>query len=144
MIPSGLVSIPFWTMFLDLLLPLLAYRLSPSQERLQRVLYPMFLDHPIPEDVLEITQAVFEHVHIEVEMPRNVFPEELSSFKAPVLVLAAEHDHLFPADKVVARAQEVFQNLVAAEIIPDCPHFVPERFLPVINKRIDRFLTESI
>ena len=87
--PSGLVSIPWWTtMFFDLLLPLVAYRLAPGREQLLRVLHPMFLDDPIPEDVIEITEAVFEHVRIEPEMPRNVTREELISFTAPVLVLA--------------------------------------------------------
>jgi len=144
MIPSGLVSIPWRTMFFDLLLPLMAYRLAPSRERLLRVLRPMFLENPIPVDVIEITEAVFEHVYIEAEMPRNVTRDEMTPFKAPVLVLAAEKDRLFPAPKVVARAQQVFQNLVGAEIIPDCPHFIPERFLPAVNERIDDFLTETI
>jgi len=144
MIPSGLVSIPWQTMFFELLLPLIAYRLAPSRERLLRVLYPMFLDDPIPEDVIEITEAVFAYVHIEPEMPRNITREEMASFKAPVLVLSAENDHLFPARKVVARAKDVFQNLVAAETLPDCPHFIPDRFLPTLNERIEKFLTETI
>lgn len=143
MIPSGLVSIPWRTMLFELLLPLMAYRLAPSRERLLRVLYPMFLENPIPENVLEIAAAVFEHVRIEPEMPRNVTREELAAFHAPVLVLAAENDRLFQARKVVARAEEVFQNLVAAEIISDSPHFIPERFLQAVNARIDKFLTES-
>jgi len=131
-------------MLFDLLLPLMAYRLAPSRERLLRVLHPLFLDDPIPKDVIEITEAVFEHVHIEPEMPRNVTREELAAFNAPVLVLAAENDRLFPARKVVARAERVFQNLVAAETIPDCPHYIPDRFLPTVNERIDKFLTESV
>ena len=129
----------------DLLLkPGIDQLLFSRQERLLRVLHPMFLENPIPADVIEITAAVFEHVRIEAEMPRNVTREELAAFKAPVLVLAAENDHLFPARKVVARAEQVFQNLVAAEILPDCPHFIPERFLPTLNARIDKFLTESV
>jgi pimeloyl-ACP methyl ester carboxylesterase len=144
MIPSGLVSIPWRTMFFDLMLPLIAYRLTPNRERLMRVLRPMFLECPIPEKVIEVTEAVFEHVRIEPEMPRNVTREEMAPFKAPVLVLAAENDRLFPARKVVARAEEVFQNLVAAEIIPDCPHFIPDRFLPALNERIDKFLRKRL
>lgn len=34
--------------------------------------------------------------------------------------------------------------LLAAEILPDCPHFIPEQFLPVVNERIEKFLTETI
>jgi len=143
MIPSGLVSIPWRTMFFELLLPLMAYRLAPSRERLLRVLHPMFLEYPIPEDVIEITEAVFAHVRIEPEMPRNVTRDELAAFKAPALVIAAEKDLLFPAHRVVPRAEVVFQNLVVAEILPGCPHFIPERFLPGVNARIDKFLTDT-
>ena len=144
LIPSGLVSIPLRTMLFELLLPLMAYRLAPSRERMLCVLRPMFLENPIPADVIEITTAVFEHVYIEPEMPRNVTRDEMTAFKAPVLVIAAENDHLFPARKVVARAKQVFQNLVTAETIPDCPHYIPDRFLPAVNARIDKFLTESV
>ena len=144
LIPSGLVSIPWWTMLFELLLPLVVYRLAPSRERVLRVLRPMFLENPIPADVIEITEAVFEHVYIEPEMPRNVTRDEMTAFSAPALVIAAENDHLFPARKVVAQAGQVFQNLVAAEIIPDCPHYIPDRFLPAINARIDTFLTEMV
>jgi pimeloyl-ACP methyl ester carboxylesterase len=140
-IPSGLVSIPWRTMFLDLLIPLMLYQLAPSRERLIRILRPMFVDESIAEDVLEITEAVFRHVQVEAEMPRNVTKDELARFTAPVLVLAAEKDRLFPAKLVLARAPQAFQNLVAAEVIPDSPHFIPERCLPALNERIDRFLS---
>ena len=144
LIPSGLVSIPWWTMLFELLLPLVVYRLAPNRERLLRVLRPMFLENPIPADVIEITEAVFEHVYIEPEMPRNVTREEMTAFNAPALVIAAENDHLFPAPKVVSRAERVFQNLVAAEIISGSPHYIPDRFLPAVNARIDKFLTEIV
>jgi pimeloyl-ACP methyl ester carboxylesterase len=144
MIPSGLVSIPLRTMFLELIIPSMFYLLFPSRERMIRILRPMFVDEPISDDVVEMTEAVFKHVNIEPEMPRNVTRDELARFTAPVLVLAAEKDRLFPARRALARAPQVFQNLVAAEVIQGSPHFIPERFFPALNKRIDRFLTETI
>ncbi|MBN1304763.1 MAG: alpha/beta hydrolase [Anaerolineales bacterium] len=140
-IPSGLVSIPGKTMFFDLLLPLIAYRLFPSRERLLKVLQPMFLGHPIPEELIEITTAVFRYVQVEAEMPRNVTMDEMSAFTAPILVLAGEKDRLFPGHKVAARAREIFPNLAAAEILPDSPHFIPQELLPTLNARVDRFLS---
>lgn len=139
-IPSGLVSIPWRTMFFNLLFPLITYRLAPNRTNLLKVLYPMFLENPIPEDVIEITEAVFQHVRVEPEMPRNVTKTELQNFTAPTLVLAAEYDRLFPAKRVVERASQVFRNLAAAEIIPGSTHFIPERVLPSVNARIDQFL----
>ncbi len=141
-VPSGLVSIPLGTM-LYLLGWLVLYRLAPTPGRLKRLLRPMFRDEPIDEEVLEITEAVFRLVHIESEMPRNVRCEELADFKAPTLVIAAEKDGLFPADKVVTRAREVFPNLVAAEVIPAATHCLPARHHPYLNERIEGFLRES-
>jgi len=34
----------------------------------------------------------------------------------------------------------VFPNLVAAEIIPHCPHYIPPRHHACLNERIARFL----
>ena len=106
-------------------------------------MWPIFKGEPIDEEVSEITEAVFRWVHIEPEMPRNVRREELINFKAPTLVMAAEKDGLFPADKVVKRAREVFPNLVAAEVIPGATHYLPPRYHAYLNERFERFLQET-
>ncbi|MBN1428037.1 MAG: alpha/beta hydrolase [Anaerolineae bacterium] len=141
-VPSGIVSIPPRTMLFELVM-LVAYRLAPKRKRIARIVEPMFVDEAIPNSILETTELVFQHVKIETEMPRNVTKEELAGFTAPTLVLAAEKDRLFPARQVITRAQQVFPNLVAAEIIPGSPHFVSPSYLPTLNRRIDEFLTET-
>lgn len=141
-IPSGLVSIPIGTM-LYMLWSMGVYRLAPSRSRLQRLLWPICKDEPVDEELLEITEAVFRTVRIESEMPRNASREELKRFKAPVLVLAAEKDGLFPPDQVVKRAREVFPNLVAAEVIPGATHYLPARYHADLNERCARFLEET-
>jgi pimeloyl-ACP methyl ester carboxylesterase len=141
-IPSGLVSIPLRSM-LYMLWGLGLYRISPTPKRLKRIMRPMFKDDPIDDELLEITEAVLRLVHIEIDMPRNVLREELANFKAPTLVIAAEKDGLFPADKVVKRAREVFPNLVAAEVIPGATHYLPARYHAHLNERCERFLKET-
>jgi len=141
-IPSGLVSIPASTMS-SMLWWLALYRLSPTPGRLKRILWPMFKDEPIGEEVLEITEAVFRHVYIEPAMPRNVRSEELANFKAPTLVIAAEKDGLFPAEAVVKRAREVFPNLVSAEVIAGATHYMSARHHAYLNERIEHFLQDA-
>lgn len=141
-IPSGLVSIPVSTM-LYLLVWLALYRLTPTPGRLKRILWPMFKDEPIDEEVLEVTEAVFRLVHIESKMPRNVRRKELTNFKAPTLVITAEKDGLFPAEAVIRRAREVFPNLVSAEVIAGATHYLPTRHHAYLNKRIERFLQKT-
>jgi pimeloyl-ACP methyl ester carboxylesterase len=142
LIPSGLVSITSGTM-LYMLWWMALYRLAPSRSRLERLLWPICKDEPIDEELLEITEAVFRHVRIEVEMPRNVTRQELAPFQAPVLVLAAERDGLFPAGKVIQRAREVIPNLAAAEVFPGATHYLPPRYHPQLNERCERFLRET-
>lgn len=143
-VPSGIVSIPFSTMFFRLLFPLGLYYLAPSRASLERELRPMFVQAPIPEDVLEVTEATFRNVNIEPEMPRNVTREEMARLKAPVLVITAERDLLFPAKAVIKRAKEIFPNLVAAEIIPDSPHFISPGCQGGLCARIDQFIEQGI
>jgi pimeloyl-ACP methyl ester carboxylesterase len=140
-IPSGLVSIPVRTM-LYLLWWMGLYRLSPTKERLKRILRPMILDEPYDKELLETTEAVFRLMHIEPEMPRNVQPEDLANFKTATLVIAAEKDGLFPGEAVVRRANKVFPNLISAEVIPGATHYLPPRYHPYLNKRIMQFLQE--
>lgn len=142
-IPSGLVSIPV-SSTLYMLGCLGLYHLAPTRSILKRLMCPIFKDEPVDEALIEITEAVLRNVYIETEMPRNVRREELIHFKAPTLILAAERDGLFPADKVVKRAREVFPNLVAAEIIPGAVHYLPTRFHAYLNERFERFLEETI
>lgn len=118
------------------------YGLAPTPSRLKRILYPIFKDEPIDEDVFEISEAIFRLVHIEPEMPRTVRREELLRFKSPTLVIAAERNSLFPANEVIKRAHEVSPNLVAAEIIPKALHFLSPRYHSYLNERFQRFLQE--
>jgi hypothetical protein len=104
----------------------------------------MFKGEPIDDALIEITEAVFRHVKVEPEMPRKVRQAELIDFKAPTLVLAAENDGLFPGKAVIERAQEVFLNLVAAEIIPGAPDYLRKRYHAYLNQRCERFLGETI
>jgi pimeloyl-ACP methyl ester carboxylesterase len=141
-IPAGIVSIPLSTL-LRLLFSLARYQLRPNRENVRRLMQPMFAAEPVEELALEATELVMRHVHIEPEMPRNVTRAELRRFTAPTLLLAAEKDQLFPGTAVLRRARQVFPNLVAAELIEGCPHFIPERFHPQLNQRIAAFLKET-
>ena len=139
-VPSGIVSIPLSTLFFRLWIPLGLYFLTPSQAWLVRGLRPLFARDPIPEDMLEVTHATFKHVNIESKMPRVVTREEMARLGAPVLVIAAEKDELFPAQAVVKRAKEVFPNLAADEIIAGSPYFVSSRYHGWLCERIVRFI----
>ena len=142
-IPSGIVSFSMKTMA-TMLGGLVAYKISPSMAKVDRMLRPMFLDEPIDEDVRKISEAVFRLTKIEANMPRNVTPQELAAFNAPTLVITAERDRVFSARDVSKRAGEIFPNLVAAETIPGATHFMAPRFRPALNERCITFLEAGV
>ena len=79
-----------------------------------------------------------------INVPRERLDSvELAPFQAPVLVLAAERDGLFPADKVIQRAREGIPNLVAAEVFPGATHYLPARYHPQLSERCECFLRET-
>lgn len=142
LVPAGIVDPSRWRLVRKLVLPTLVYRLAPSHERLRRAIRPLFTG-PIPELWLETTRAILDEVRLERTMPPPVTRDELEGFDAPVLVIAAENDLLFPAREVIPRAREAIPGLVAAEVLEGSRH-VPDRdTLERVSRRIGEFLEEG-
>lgn len=89
---------------------------------------------------VEVTGEVYRSLKLEAEVPRIFHPENLTSYYAPNLVLAAENDVLFPGRAVIRRAQQVIPNLVAAELIAGSTHFVQEYLWGKLCEHINRFI----
>jgi len=53
----------------------------------------------------------FENVSVKVGMPSNIKAEYLKNCKAPILVIAAEKDCMFPDKKVIERAKRIIPNV---------------------------------
>lgn len=111
--PSGLGTGSTRRMLLEILLPLLFYRLFPSRSRLESLLQPMFSE-PIAgldEATLDLMEAVFAEVKLERKLPKTATAAELAGYDAPTLLAVAEEDVFFPPDVVVPRAKRVIRNL---------------------------------
>ena len=89
-VPSGIVSVPFTSMVFRIGLPYFLYLLFPSHPRLYRAV--QWMGNDIEDDILQLIEAVFQHVRVEAEMPRPVTKAELANFTAPTLIIAAEKD----------------------------------------------------
>jgi pimeloyl-ACP methyl ester carboxylesterase len=139
-IPSGFISMPPQVMWGGFVVPLLRYTLVPSDRNLESLLRPVFGDYVSDPEAVESCRMTFRHVRIEPNMPRNVTRRELMGCRAPILVLAGEHDLLFPPKAVLRRAKEVIPNLAAAEVIPDTPHFLTPAAREWLCGRVRRFL----
>jgi len=137
-VPSGIVTVPLTSMVFRISLPYLLYVLFPSRQRLYRAVQWMGSD--IEDDVLQLIEAVFQHVRVEAGMPRPTTKAELVDFTALTCVIAAEKDALFPGDAVVKRAKEIFSNLTMAECLKGGTHYSSKPDLEYVNKRMAEFL----
>ena len=85
---------------------------------------------------MESTELAFRGTRLDTEMPRKATVEELAGLVAPVMVLAGEHDPLFPPARVLPRARELFPNLVGAETLVGCRHILDDACASVMAERI--------
>ncbi len=141
-VPSGIATGSLKRMVFKILIPMLVYRWSPSNERLLKAVRPIFNDE-VDEKSLQVISSVFRNVKLETHMPRLATAEELKGFTAPTLVLAGEKDIFFPAIKILPQAKVIIPNLVSAECLLGSGHFSNAKTLNYINQRIFSFLQES-
>jgi pimeloyl-ACP methyl ester carboxylesterase len=137
-VPSGIVAVPMTSMLFRIGLPYLLYLLFPSRQRLHRAV--QWMGDDIEDDVLELVEAVFQHVRVEAGMPRPATKAELANLAAPALVIAAEKDVMFRGKAVVQRAVEIIPNLVAAECLQGATHYSSQADMEYVNERIIEFL----
>jgi pimeloyl-ACP methyl ester carboxylesterase len=137
-VPSGIASGRIPRMLVEVMVPMLLYRLRPTRERMLRAARPLLTEPD--EDFARQLGAVYRHVRLDVELPRMATEEELRGFEGPVAVFAAEKDPFFPGRAVLARAQEIFPNLTNAELLEGCRHIPSEAALGLVNEEIRAFL----
>ena len=137
-VPSGIVAVPLVSMLFSITLPYLLYTLSPSPRRLRRAI--RWMGSGIDDDLLQLIEAVFQHVRVAAEMPRPATRAELADLTAPTCVIAAEKDALFPGEAVTRRARELFSNLVMVECLAGATHYSTKPELAYVNRQIGEFL----
>ena len=79
---------------------------------------------------------------MDLRVPPPSTREELAGFRGPVQVIAADDDVHFPGPALLARAKEVFANVVDTELIEGCKHAPPfeDAFRERLSTRIAGFL----
>lgn len=136
--PSAVATRPVPRMLLEVVLPMLAYRLRPTRERLARAAKPILTE---PDDlVARQLGAVYRHVRLDTGLPRMATTDELANFEGPVAVFASEKDPFFPAREVLARAEEFFPGLIHTECLDGCRHIPSESAFGRVNESIRAFL----
>jgi pimeloyl-ACP methyl ester carboxylesterase len=140
--PAGITSVPILRILLEISVPMLLYRLRPTEERLLRAVRPLFTEPEDPAFSPAVRQigAVLRHLRLDADLPRMATEEELRGYGGPVAVFAAEEDALFPARAVLPRARQIFPNLALAELLEGCRHVPSKAALDRVNERVLTFL----
>ena len=138
-VPSGIVGSPMPAM-LRLAASYGLYRLRPSRARAASVT-AMLAHGPADDLMVESVERSFGGTKLETEMPRLARPGDLASFRSPVLVVAAEHDPLFPPARVLPAARTLFPNLVSATVLLGSGHIMSPDAATRLSARLQEFFS---
>ena len=140
-VPSGIVGSPIPAM-LRLAASYGLYRLRPSRARAASVT-AMLAHGPADDLMVESVERSFGGTKLETEMPRLARPGDLASFRSPVLVVAAEHDPLFPPARVLPAARTLFPTLVSATVLRGSGHIMSPDAAMRLSARLQEFFSAS-
>jgi 2-hydroxy-6-oxonona-2,4-dienedioate hydrolase len=141
LVPAGLVGSPLWDGWVRIGWPMTKYVLFPSEARLRAFVRNLLTTADDGEWARFLGDA-FRAYNLNMKVPALARVEELRSFTAPTLVLAADRDASFPGAALLQRARELFPNLADSELITDCNHCPPttDVFRAWLAQRIGAFL----
>ncbi len=132
--PGGLTTPP-WTDMFGLIWDGLAYNLRPTRSRLEKVLERTFTD--LDEDYVSFFADSLEHVHPDRGFPAVLPKGALQNWDAPKLLIVNEHDRVFPAERVLARAESELSNIEDTVMMDGCAHMPPfdeQRLVPLMGR----------
>lgn len=138
-VPSGIAGSPIPAM-LRLAAEYGLYRLRPSRSRAASV--TSLLAHGAPDDLMvESVERSFGGTKLETEMPRLARAEDLAGFRSPVMVIAGEHDPLFPPGRVLPAARALFANLESASVLAGSGHIPSPEAAARLSARLLTFFS---
>ena len=137
LVPSGIAHGPILPMAGKMIVPFMKYYFRPSEKTLDAVIETRGGEgDPIWREFFDLMMSCYK---MELKAPREYSREELSSFDAPVLIVASEKDIFFPADRVFKRAKEIFKGPMTTAMI-DSKHLPSEDAMAGICRQTIDFL----
>jgi pimeloyl-ACP methyl ester carboxylesterase len=140
LVPAGMVKGPVWAGMTKLGIPMMLYRMFPSERRLRA--FTRHLLTTTDDDWMPYLGDAFLAYNLRMSIPALARPEELARLRAPTLVVGAGSDLSFPGDKLLARAPQLFPALAETELLADAKHAPPTtaEFRRWLGARISGFL----
>jgi 2-hydroxy-6-oxonona-2,4-dienedioate hydrolase len=139
LVPAGIVRGSVWTGVTQVALPMLAYRLSPSDRSLRRVFDPLFTTWD--DNWAHYMGDAFRDFVLDLQPPPLATEDQLRRLAMPTLVFGASQDISFPGEKLIQRVEGLIPN-VETELILGSRHCPPttDEFRSWMADRVSEFL----
>jgi pimeloyl-ACP methyl ester carboxylesterase len=109
-VPSGIKNAPA-IKSINMMFPMIMYWITHKDKWLKRCILPMaVIEDNISDDIYETAKLSIDYSKVKAGMPSDVKEHLIRKCKAPVLILAAERDCLFPGIGVISRAEKIIEN----------------------------------
>lgn len=146
-VPASIVSGPVLKNIWHVALPISRYKMFPSEKNRDRALKGLLtsgdeLWSPYLGDAIR-------HWNVDFTVPPIIHPQDLKLLTAPVFIIAADQDISFPGEKLLARSQALFPNLVGSHLLTNSchsPSFLPsdrQNFTRIFDGALDLISTET-
>ena len=97
---------------MSMMFPIIMYWITHKDNWLKKCMLPMAVtEENITHDIYETAKLSINYTNVKAGMPSNVAGKDMKNCKAPTLVMAAEKDCLFPAKRVLPRAEQIIENV---------------------------------
>lgn len=139
LVPAGIVQAPVLKGLLRMAIPMLKYKIKPSEENLRAVVD--FLITNWDEDWGYYLGDSMNDFITPKTIPQTASDEELRALTMPTLVIGAEDDISFPGRELISRVETMVPH-VETELLEDTRHCVPttEEFRRWLTYRVTGFL----
>lgn len=138
-VPAGIANGSHLTGLAKMLIPMIKYRIKPSEANLRNLLNPIVTTWD--EDWAGAIACSIQDLKVDSRIPPLATDQELQQLESPTLVLAGDQDISFPGHAVKERVSRLIPN-VDAEILQNCKHCPPttDEFRDWLGERLIRFL----
>jgi 2-hydroxy-6-oxonona-2,4-dienedioate hydrolase len=142
LVPAGIANGSHWKGLTQMALPLLRYRLRPSEKNQRALLDPILTEWD--RDWAAFMLDALAHMRMDPRVPPLASDDELRALEPPTLILGADQDISFPGHAVVDRVLRLVPN-AEGEVLPHCKHCPPTTpvFRAWLAARVGRFLEEG-
>jgi len=141
-VPAGIVNGSHWRGLAQMALPMLRYRLRPSEANLKRLLQPIITEWD--EDWANYIGDTTRDMKLDPRIPPLAADDDLRRLRVRTLVIAADEDISFPGGPMVDRVQSLIPN-AETELLRHCKHCPPTNpeFRSWLGERVRLFLSQE-